>query len=110
MRDLYQVIGGKMRDARNKLGLTQADVAGRLSLSRSSVTNIENGQQKISLLDLYKLADTLDVDIADLLPTRLERLQSPKPPIEKIESDPRFSLSEKRELKEFVHRLQQRGR
>jgi transcriptional regulator with XRE-family HTH domain len=105
MRDLYQVIGGKVRDARIKRELSQADLARRLSLSRSSVTNIENGLQKISVLDIFKVADILDVDIAELLPTRLELAQSPTPPIEKIDRDPRFSSSEKKELKKVINLL-----
>lgn len=105
MPDLYQVVGGKIRVARSKRRLSQAAIADRLDLSRSSVTHIENGYQKISLLDLYKLAEALAVDIADLLPTRLELAESPEPPIEKIDSDPRFSLSEKKELKKVVNSL-----
>lgn len=109
MRDLYQVIGGKIRDARSKRSLSQAAIADRLSLSRSSVTHIENGYQKISLGDLYKVAEALAVDIGELLPSRLELAQPPKPPIEKIENDSRFSVSEKKELKKVVNSLQGDG-
>lgn len=105
MRDLYQVIGGKIRDARIKRELSQANLARRLNLSRSSVTNIENGLQKISVLDIYKVADTLEVDIAELLPTRLELAQSPTPPNQKIDRDLRFSSSEKKELKKVLNSL-----
>ena len=106
MLELYRVIGAKIRDERSKKNLSQEEIARRLNLSRSSVTNIENGNQKISVLDLYKLAETLNVDITDLLPTKRDLSHTPKPAIEKIDSDSRFSSKEKKELKQIVQSLQ----
>lgn len=106
MPDLYQVLGGKIRDARTSRQLSQGDVAQRLSLSRSSITNIENGLQKISLLDLYKVAEAFEIDLVELLPARLELTQPQTPPNDKIDSDNRFSSSEKKELKKVVNQLQ----
>lgn len=105
MRDIYEVLGGKIRNARTKQGLTQADLAKRLSLSRSSVTNIENGLQKISLHDVYKLAETLDVDIPELLPNKLEVARSPVSSDQKIDSDANLSSREKKELKKLFSQL-----
>lgn len=39
-----------------------------LGLTRTSVTNIESGKQKISLDTLYKLCEEFSVEVSDLLP------------------------------------------
>lgn len=106
MPELYRVVGAKIRDARSRTNLSQGEIARRLNLSRSSVTNIENGNQRISLLDLYKLADTLNVDITDLLPTKHDLSRPPNRAVEKIDSADDFSAKEKKELKRIVQSLQ----
>jgi transcriptional regulator with XRE-family HTH domain len=44
-------------------------------LSRSSIANIERGKQGVSLLQLYVLAEALEVTPADLLPPPAAVLQ-----------------------------------
>ncbi len=54
--------------ARERAGLTQDALAARVSLSRTSVTNIEKGRQKVLLHTFWGLADALGVAPAVLLP------------------------------------------
>ena len=66
--DVYFQVGERIRKARIAAGLTQASLANKISLSRTSVTNIERGRQPVSLHTLYSIASVLKIKIADLLP------------------------------------------
>jgi len=80
MDGLYKEFGKKFRKARGEADLTQAQVAKRVKLSRTSVTNIERGTQHISLHQLFLLASAVGCEPADLLPDSvlaLEELLSP---------------------------------
>jgi transcriptional regulator with XRE-family HTH domain len=64
----YTEVGRRVRLARERAGLTQDALATRVSLSRTSVTNIEKGRQKVLLHTLCGLADALGVAPAVLMP------------------------------------------
>ena len=49
---------------------TQQALADKVSLTRTSITNIERGRQHIQLHTLYSLAKALEVEVVDLLPAR----------------------------------------
>lgn len=53
---VYVQFGAKVRAMREMLGLTQADIAQRVGLERTSVVNIENGKQRVLLDDVEKFA------------------------------------------------------
>jgi transcriptional regulator with XRE-family HTH domain len=65
---LYLAFGRALRSARKEAELTQNDVARRVGLSRTSITNIERGSQHISLHQLFLLASAVGVEPATLLP------------------------------------------
>jgi transcriptional regulator with XRE-family HTH domain len=67
--DFYKLIGEKIRISRQALGLSQAELAKRVELRRTSITNIESGQQKIQLYTLYLISDFLNMPINSLLPS-----------------------------------------
>ena len=52
----YKAVGQLVRAARDKAGLTQNALASRLGLTRTSVTNIEKGRQKVLLHTFCDLA------------------------------------------------------
>lgn len=60
--------GKLIRQLRDEAGLTQSALAGRVGLSRTSITNIELGQQHIPIHVLYTLASALGVAPEKLLP------------------------------------------
>lgn len=64
---LYEVIGDRIRAARTRRRMTQADLGKRLNLTRSSVANIEAGRQRVMIHTLFQIADHLEVDIETLL-------------------------------------------
>ncbi len=70
MRNLYAVLGGKLKEARRKAGLTQDQLARRVSLSRTSITNIESGTQAVQIHQLYQMAAAMGVQPQELLPAQ----------------------------------------
>jgi transcriptional regulator with XRE-family HTH domain len=64
----YAEVGQRIRHARDRRGLTQEGLASLVALTRTSITNIEKGRQKLLLHTLVDLATALQVAPADLLP------------------------------------------
>jgi transcriptional regulator with XRE-family HTH domain len=69
-RPFYEEVGRRIREARlrRKPKLTQQDLAGLVSLTRTSITNVEKGRQKFLLHTLVDIARALQIDPASLLP------------------------------------------
>lgn len=66
---IYQAFGQAVATRRRGLKLTQAELAGRVGLSRASIANIESGRQNVLLHQAYRLAEALQFDkVSDLLP------------------------------------------
>jgi transcriptional regulator with XRE-family HTH domain len=65
---LYQEFGQLLREARTAADLTQHEVAARVGLTRTSITNIERGSQHISLHQLFLIANAVGKKPSDLLP------------------------------------------
>lgn len=63
----HRVVGARLRDARLAMGLTQADVADALGLSRPTLAAVEKGSRKITGLELRRLARLYQRDVAWLL-------------------------------------------
>lgn len=60
-KDINQLIGIKVRAARNKAGLTQQDLAEKLGTSYNKVHNIELGVTQARISDLVEVANALDI-------------------------------------------------
>jgi transcriptional regulator with XRE-family HTH domain len=65
---LYAEIGRRVFNARTSAGFTQEKLASEISLTRTSVTNIEKGKQKLLVHTLVEIASVLNVEIETLLP------------------------------------------
>jgi transcriptional regulator with XRE-family HTH domain len=74
---LYSQLGSAIAKTREKRHLTQEQLAAKLHLTRTSITNIERGRQHIQLHTLYLLAESLQVEVLDLLPSRESLERSP---------------------------------
>ena len=68
MDRLYREFGRALRARRKHAGLSQDNVAQRVGMSRTSITNIEQGRQHVSLHVLYELAAAVGTTPEDLLP------------------------------------------
>ncbi|SRR6266581_4379853 len=51
-----QIVGRRLREARETLGLKQDDVAGALGIPRTSVVAMEAGRRNVTALELRRLA------------------------------------------------------
>ena len=49
-------LGERLREARKYLGLKQEDVAAHLKMPRTALSDIENGQRRVEVLELVRLA------------------------------------------------------
>lgn len=65
---LLVVFGEKLAKARQRAGLSQEELARRLKLGRSSISNIELGRQRPNLELLYAVAEVLRIRPSTLLP------------------------------------------
>ena len=76
-RAIYVALGQAVLVRRKHLGLTQAQVAKKIGVSRESVANIEAGRQRVLLHHVYGLTRALDLKaITDLIPTTAPRAPS----------------------------------
>lgn len=66
----YEEVGRRIREARKlrKPKLTQQGLADLVALTRTSITNVEKGRQKLLLHTLADIAIALQVEPASLLP------------------------------------------
>ena len=66
---LYQVL----IDARQTSGLTQAEVASKLSRPQSFVSKYEQGERRLDVIEFVAVCHALDVDPLSILKTILGR-------------------------------------
>jgi transcriptional regulator with XRE-family HTH domain len=64
---LNEELGRLIRNNRDRK-MTQAELGKRIGLSRTAVTNIECGRQRLLVEQLIEIAEALDVSAAELLP------------------------------------------
>ncbi len=63
----YTEMGDRLRVARRRRHLSLRDLAGRLGLSPSLISQVETGRAKPSVSTLYAIANELDVSLDELL-------------------------------------------
>ena len=59
-------IGHKIKTKRRKIGITQANLSKKLSISPSYLNLIESGKRKVNVDLLLKLANELNIEISDI--------------------------------------------
>ena len=57
----------KLREIRERKGMTQRVLAEKTKMSYAYLSNLENGKANVSLFTLRKLAKVLKVSVADLV-------------------------------------------
>ena len=83
-------LGEKLTQARRTAGLTQADVAARLNVSRQAVSRWESGQSKPSTERLLALGELYGVSIDQLLNTG----NVEEPAVKIVSAPPEVELTE----------------
>lgn len=69
MNDKFKDVGARIREARKVQKLSQADLAERLQISTSHMSDIENGKKNIGLDIFMRLTEALQVSADWLLRT-----------------------------------------
>lgn len=69
-RDKTLGMGEEIRRVRQSRGMTQQELADKAGMARTSITNIEAGRQKISLVLLERLAHALNCEVSIQLQER----------------------------------------
>ncbi len=67
MTDIKKQIGQKIKDLRLRAGYSQEELAGKAGLHRTYMSDIERGERNVSVENIKKIADALNVDPSDLL-------------------------------------------
>jgi transcriptional regulator with XRE-family HTH domain len=70
--DVYGYVGQAVARFRGDAGLSQAQLAAAIGLTRTSISNIEKGRQKMLVHTLMDIAASLSVPVASLLPSPRE--------------------------------------
>ncbi|HEY0974640.1 MAG TPA: helix-turn-helix transcriptional regulator [Solimonas sp.] len=65
---LHAALGRRIRERRETSDKTQDKLASEIDISRTSLTNIECGRQRVLIDQLYRIAAALNVQPSELLP------------------------------------------
>ncbi|MFN3773481.1 helix-turn-helix domain-containing protein [Cloacibacterium normanense] len=66
---LYPIVGERIQDIRKEYSISQQELANVLNLSRTSVSNIENGRHPIFLHHIYTIAEKFNIPLDKILPS-----------------------------------------
>ena len=74
--DIRRVFGANVRRYRVAAGLSQEAVAVKMGVDRAYVSGMERGQQNVTLLRMWHLAEAWGVRPADLLDETVEEAET----------------------------------
>ncbi|WP_440448276.1 helix-turn-helix domain-containing protein [Ruminococcus sp.] len=63
--DIKLSVGKRVKELRNKLGISQEELADLAGLDRTYITSVECGKRNISIVNIEKLAKALKVSLAE---------------------------------------------
>ena len=81
-RGFYAAAGKKICDERTRKRMTQEGLAKQVTLTRTSIINIEKGRQQILLHTLVDIARSLGVEPALLIPKELPAQGATQPDVQ----------------------------
>jgi len=58
-------VGQRIKELRNQIGISQEALANKAEIDRTYVTDVENGRRNISIENLEKLVNALEVPFKD---------------------------------------------
>lgn len=62
-------IGHRIKELREQLSMSQKDLAYIADLDRSYIASIENGQRNVSIVNIEKIANALQITLKDFFNT-----------------------------------------
>lgn len=60
------LLGNRIKELRNKTGLSQEKFALKIGMDRTYFASVENGRRNISIVNIKKIADGLNVSLSEL--------------------------------------------
>lgn len=63
--DIKLLVGKRVKELRNKLGVSQEELADLAGLDRTYITSVESGRRNISIVNIEKLANALKVTVKE---------------------------------------------
>ena len=61
--DVKILVGKRVKELRNKLGISQEELADLAKLDRTYITSVECGRRNISIVNIEKLAIALNISL-----------------------------------------------
>jgi len=58
-------VGQRIKELRNQIGISQEALANKADIDRTYVTDVENGRRNISIENLEKLVNALEIQFKD---------------------------------------------
>ncbi len=71
--DIKITVGKRIRELRNKLGISQEELAYIAELDRTYITSVECGKRNISIVNIEKLAIALKITLKDFFDFEQEK-------------------------------------
>lgn len=68
--DLDVYIGSKIKEYRNKQGLTQKELGKKIGVGHTTISAYEKGTITLNMNTLFAIGETLDISVDDLFPER----------------------------------------
>jgi transcriptional regulator with XRE-family HTH domain len=62
---IRKAIGLRIKELRANASITQEELAFRAELDRTYINSVENGRRNLSIVNIGKIADALDLSIKD---------------------------------------------
>ena len=62
--DVKILVGKRVKELRNKLGISQEELADLAELDRTYITSVECGRRNISIVNIEKLSKALNVSLS----------------------------------------------
>lgn len=63
--DIKILVGKRVKELRNKLGISQEELADIAGLDRTYITSVERGKRNISIVNIDKLSRALNVTLKE---------------------------------------------
>lgn len=65
--EILEEFGRKVQRCRERLGISQEKLAERANVHRTYIGTVERGETNITLINLHKIADALNVGVEQLI-------------------------------------------
>ena len=63
--DIKLLVGKRVRELRNSIGISQEELADLADLDRTYITSVECGKRNISIVNIEKLANALNTTVKE---------------------------------------------